>query len=645
MYTHIIFRKEGTMTSLSGLSFLKAKFPHTEKVISMAPKENSLVTLIPVAQEQDQLSNVHIKYGDKQSYLHQQHPIHEIKILLDSLKNEKIDHMLFYGIGLGHHIDYFQQQFPNVPYSVYEPKLEIVHYFCTNRSFESLDTPKWRDLAIETSANSSSYFLRQFIDKTPGTISLCILPSYEYLFEQEISRFKQEFEQVLKHKKGNRIVSHKFSQFWIQNSLNNFKEICQTPNIFQKKKSFENKPVVLVSAGPSLEEEIPYLKQIKQDQSAYIFTAGSALSALISHGLYPDAACSYDPHPENGKVFSKVIDQQIAEIPIIFGSCIGGDILTHYHGTKLHMITTQDTVGSYLFPSQRTGYPVIRDASSIAVVTLQLLCLLQCGPIILVGQNFAYRNGYQYAGGIDYINPQKTIDPKHSEHIPDVYGGTVATNPSFKSMRDEMSIYIRMFKKQDVINTTKGGAAIAGAPFRELKEVIQQLVPYSIDVNALKAPEPVYNQDHIPAAIQQLEQEHQNMNHALFEIQRIFLEMNQYIRSNQHQLLIESFSKFDNAFNQWHNNLFSKIFVIPMCRVSYEILYQQVENMRKEQQLILKAEAILNHYGAFFEQVKQKYAQLMPQYQEVLPKNQTYQNKKDENETISNIYPHRSLNI
>ncbi|WCT56841.1 DUF115 domain-containing protein [Paenibacillus kyungheensis] len=634
------------MTSLSGLAFLKAKFPHTEKVISMAPQENSAVTLTSVAQEQDDLSNVHITYGAKQSYLHEQHPFNEIKILLDSLKNEKIDHMLFYGIGLGHHINYFQQQFPDVPYSVYEPKLEMVHYFSKHGNIAALDTPKWRDLAIETSPNSSIQFLRQFIDKTPGTISLCILPSYEYLFQQEILRFKQEFEHVLKHKKGNRIVSHKFSQFWMQNSLNNFKEVCQTPNIFQKKKSFENKPVVLVSAGPSLEEEIPYLKQIKKDQSAYIFTAGSALSTLISHGLYPDAACSYDPHPENGKVFSKVMEQQIADIPIIFGSCIGGDILADYPGAKLHMITTQDTIGSYLFPFQRTGYPVIRDASSIAVVTLQLLCLLQCGPIILVGQNFAYRDGYQYAGGIDYINPRKKIDPNQSEYITDVYGGTVATNPSFKSMRDEMSIYIRMFKKQNVINTTKGGAAIAGAPFIELKEVIKhQLVPYTIDVNALKTPEPVYNQDHIPAAIQQLEQEHQNMSQALFDIQRIFLAMNQYIRSNQHQLLIESFSTFDSAFNQWHNNQFSKIFLIPMCRVFYERLYQHVENMRKEQQLILKAEAILNHYGAFFEQVKQKYTQLMPQYQELLQKYQTQPNKKIENETISNIYPHRSLNI
>lgn len=634
------------MTSLSGLAFLKAKFPHTEKVISMTPQEHSSVTLTSVAQEQDQLSNVHIKYGDKQSYLHQQHPFNEIKILLDSLKNEKIDHMLFYGIGLGHHINYFQQQFPDVPYSVYEPKLEMVHYFSTKGNFASLDTPKWRDLAIETSPSSSSYFLRQFIDKTPGTISLCILPSYEYLFEQEISRFKQEFEQVLKHKKGNRIVSHKFSQFWMQNSLNNFKEVCQTPNIFQKKKSFENKPVVLVSAGPSLEEEIPYLKQIKQDQSAYIFTAGSALSTLISHGLYPDAACSYDPHPENGKVFSKVMEQQISDIPIIFGSCIGGDILKDYPGAKLHMITTQDTVGAYLFPFQRTGYPIIRDASSIAVVTLQLLCLLQCGPIILVGQNFAYRDGYQYAGGIDYINPRKTIDPSQSEYITDVYGGTVATNPSFKSMRDEMSIYIRMFKKQNVINTTKGGAAIEGAPFIELKEVIQhQLTPYTIDVNALKTPEPVYNQDHIPAAIQQLEQQHQDMTHTLFDIQRILLEMNQYIRSNQHQLLIESFSTFDSAFDRWHNNLFSKIFLIPMCRVSYERLYQQVENMRKEQQLMIKAEAILNHYGAFFEQVKQKYTQLMPQYQQLLQRNQTQQNSKAESKKTANIYPHRSLNI
>ena len=49
------------------------------------------------------------------------------------------------------------------------------------------------------------------------------------------------------------------------------------------------------------------------------------------------------------KVFARITEEQITHIPLIFGSSVGHEVLANYPGKhKLHMITSQDTISSYL---------------------------------------------------------------------------------------------------------------------------------------------------------------------------------------------------------------------------------------------------------------------------------------------------------
>lgn len=619
MYIHIIFRKEGTMTSLSGLSFLKAKFPKIKLLIEAEhhkkiPNHLKLSTAVNQAAQ----SNIFAEYQDRKAYLHNfDYPEKEAVQFLSSLQGEHIDHIVFYGIGMGYHIQHFQKRFPNATYSVYEPRLAIAEQAVTHITKEVFEDVHWRSFEISTSPSHYLHFLQSFIDRTPGTIALAILPSYEYLFEQETNRFKEAFDQILKHKRNNMMVSQKFGLHWVENSLRNFKHVCHTPNIFQQKPYFKDKPIVLVSAGPSLEQEIPYLRQIKEEQSAYIFTAGSSLSVLINHGIYPDAACSYDPNPLNYRVVDKVKDQKIDRIPLIFGSSIGEHILDEYPGEKLHVITTQDTVSSYFFPAVNTGYPVVQDASSIAIIALQIASKLECGLIILVGQNFGYHNGNQYASGIDYVNPTQQFDPKLSIQTEDVEGNMIYSNPSFLSMKKEMELYIKMLNPKQVINTTKGGAAIAGANFMSLTAVIDQyLSANTIDSNWMHQQE-LYPLHHIEPAKYQLEQEHQKVQKSMVEIQHIFRDMSWYVQEQQIESLSTLFPIFDTAFDRWLNNGFSKMILIPLNRVHYERLYQQVENIFQEQHPVEKAKAILYYYGSFMQQIEKSYTTILPLYKQL----------------------------
>src|SRR5690606_4805399 len=128
------------------------------------------------------------------------------------------------------------------------------------------------------------------------------------------------------------------------------------------------------------------LKEIKKQGLAYIFAVGSANKALIAHGIHPDAVFTYDPQGHNASVFKELMDNGHTTIPMVYGTSVGFETVQLYPGPKFHFVTAQDTITQNF---HETTLPIVNDAYSIAIVTLQILYHLQVKKVILVGQNFA----------------------------------------------------------------------------------------------------------------------------------------------------------------------------------------------------------------------------------------------------------------
>src|SRR5690606_4313827 len=284
----------------------------------------------------------------------------------------------------------------------------------------------------------------------------------------------------LQEKRNELVTNAAFQKRWTINSIKNFSYVLNTPNILHDvdKKAFEGKPAVIVAAGPSLSEEFENLKHIKEHGLAYIFSVGSAINALIEHGIYPDAACTYDPQEHNYRVIQILKDRKINNVPLIFGSSVGYETLENYPGPMLHTLISQDTIASQLLKhNEEENIEIINDAPSIAVVTFQILSKLNVSQIILVGQNLSYKDNKLYAKGIQYDHMQTTFtddEMKKMTLIENVHGNLVRTNDGFTSMRKQLEIYIRTFPQIEVINTTKGGAKIEDTVFIPLEEVIKE---------------------------------------------------------------------------------------------------------------------------------------------------------------------------
>ncbi|MCF6465222.1 motility associated factor glycosyltransferase family protein [Clostridium sp. Cult2] len=411
-------------------------------------------------------------------YLHSKYnPIREVETIIEEYEEVEPDTtVIFYGTGLGYHIDLFLQKHPDINYYIYEPIPELLYTYLSYNSLKRLPSLRLKDIILADNVLDIRKFFNQLVDKAGGKYIHVVLSSHKNIFTEEYERFLDLFKETIKDKKSSIGTNLAFQERWILNSMKNFKEVLSTPNILlEKKGAFKNKPAILVAAGPSLDEEIENVRYIKGKGLAYIFSVGSAINTLIHHNIYPDAATTYDPGVFNQKVFERIKEKGISDIPVIFGSSVGYETLINYPGDKYHMITSQDTVSNYYLKNQDgESISIMQDAPSIAVVTVQLLYELGFNPIVLVGQNLAYKGKERHSEGVYYSREVSEKEMEKGLWVKDVYGNEVLTNEGFNRMKQQMEYYIEALPNIEIINTTKGGAQIEGTSFRELTSVIDK---------------------------------------------------------------------------------------------------------------------------------------------------------------------------
>ncbi|MED4350958.1 DUF115 domain-containing protein [Schinkia azotoformans] len=429
------------------------------------------------------LPTLQITKNGSSNFIHSKYdPLKEADALISQYENqvENYNHIFFYGIGMGYHVEEMMKRYPDKAFSIYEPIPEIFYQYVSYRELDNFPVNQLKYISVQWSEEFGYDFIHHFAIETSEDVLLVVLPSYERIFSVEYNFFSTTFKDKFQQKRISIGADLVFSKRWTLNALMNLPYTSESPNLLTEKKGvFKGKPVLLVAAGPSLEDEIENLLYIKQNKLAYIFAVGSANRALVANNILPDTVCTYDPQGGNGGVFKEMIEQGYdKEVPMIYGTTVGFETLDLYKGPKLFVLTSQDTVSPYFLGCENKAVPIVDDSFSIAIVALQILSLLEVGQVILVGQNFAFRNNKFYSKGISYgevrtteIQEKDLIDKLY---VSDVYGNQIMTNQSFNQMRLLMERYIEIYNNIKVINTTKDGAAIKGVPFRLLDEVISK---------------------------------------------------------------------------------------------------------------------------------------------------------------------------
>ncbi|WP_175498847.1 motility associated factor glycosyltransferase family protein [Paenibacillus sp. NFR01] len=563
---------------------------------------------------QDQRSFfVHSKY----------HPLEEAETFVQSFGDEiTAKHIFFYGMGMGYHIEAFMMKHPECSFSIYEPRYEIFETYLSHCCLDNLPLSQLKNIYIEDGIGSTPIYVDHFIKNVKEETLLVFYPAYERIYKEQAELFHQLFKQGVANKRQSLAINASYQERWTYNSLMNFRPVLQTPNAVRNLKPyFEGTTVILAAAGPSLQDEFENLRTIKQQGLAYIFAVGSANKALISEGIMPDAICSYDPTPLNQRVFQDIVEQGIDSIPLFFGSSVGFEVVRDYPGPKLHMFINQDTISPFYLKGQLNDDEILSDAPSIAVVTLELMRNLGCRSVALVGQNFGYRDNRIYSSGIVYKDiPAELTEAAKAELIwvPGTDGENVATHASHNSAREQMEMYIKRFSSLEVLNSTKGGASIAGAPFKPLEEIMEErMAGRVVAENWLEQAKLSYDIAGVQKQARTMKQANLDFQYTIEAMVKLFKKMGESIEVSDERQLEKIFAKFDKKLQQFTANKFYEVFILPMVRVHLEILQKSTNDIRSISNLVDRGKQALDAYGRYIYECRQCWYQIESPYNEL----------------------------
>ncbi len=235
-----------------------------------------------------------------------------------------------------------------------------------------------------------------------------------------------------------------------------------------KNAGLQNIPVIIVSAGPSLDKNIEDLRPALGH--AFIIAVDTALKYLLKKDIIPDAFVTIDP----AKSMENFADERVGAIPVIFDEQTPPELLGKHTAAKI-LYNCRD-YPKKLF--EACGVKIgsdIPSGGSVATAAFAICYELGIKDIILIGQDLAYTGETTHAGGVISAGINGDIG---TVMIDGIDGEKVRT-------RSDWIGYLRWFEHAieliaheapdvSVIDATEGGALIRGTRVMTLREAISQ---------------------------------------------------------------------------------------------------------------------------------------------------------------------------
>ncbi len=241
---------------------------------------------------------------------------------------------------------------------------------------------------------------------------------------------------------------------------------------------FKGIPAIISGAGPSLDAQLPLLKEL--EDRALIFAGGSGFTALTRAGNRPHFGAGMAPSPDEVERFKAA---KGGDIPFFWKFRLNPEALDQIHGPKLYQSQQRGT-GIISWVEEELGIPGAKgifEGPSIIYYLTALVHELGCDPIIYVGVDLALtgEKGYSEHVGVDGISDEQLVGTR------DIHGKEVETYWKWLHERKSLSKLVQGQAPTRYINCTEGGLGIEGVPNRTLAEVAEEHLKESRDLRGM----------------------------------------------------------------------------------------------------------------------------------------------------------------
>ncbi|MCS7298728.1 MAG: DUF115 domain-containing protein [Spirochaetia bacterium] len=371
--------------------------------------------------------------------------------------------LLFLGISNPYLIYSISRLYPDKEVVVVEPSDKIFNLVMSDRRLSRLlDNSNIRKLLVRTEEefkeilSNLSYF------------NYYIHPQYRIIFDF-IPRWEKSIKDAIRNLEINRNTLRRFGKVWLKNFITSFPYALNSKPVSSVFGVFSGMDVVVVGAGPSLDDNIQLLKELYS--RSVVISVDTVWSYLVSNHIIADFVITVDPQVRNFiyTILNKSYDKTIFVADTLYPSLL-------YNFIPYQNIITFDSpmkVWQTIAREFNVSKGEIMVGGSVICSAIDFANRLGADRIILVGSDFSFPNKKVYSKGnyyeLSHFLSSDIFSPYDQWKILSRYpllervskeGRNVFTDPRMITFKEWIEKYIQTNKIR-LVNLSREGLLIS----------------------------------------------------------------------------------------------------------------------------------------------------------------------------------------
>jgi hypothetical protein len=326
------------------------------------------------------------------AYVHSRYdPLREAEQMVSGEASAGIATAVFYGFGLGYQVEAFHRRHPQVPALVIEPDAGLF-----------VETLRHRDLAELLGAGELFWCIGEepeavvmILDSLPlGRLGFFRLRPSVTREPQYFRRVDTAIHALLDRREVNLNTLRRFGRLWLRNLLANLPEFAAAPGVGRLEGRFGGIPALVLAAGPSLDEVLPRLAELRE--RLLLIAVDTSHRLCQEAGVEPDVLVTVDPQYWNTRHLDRV---RVEDTVVVSEPSVHPGVLRRLGGEPpLYFVSSFFPLGRLLEEAVGTKGRV-GAGGSVATTAWDLGRLLGCRPIFMGGLDLGYPGARTHCRG------------------------------------------------------------------------------------------------------------------------------------------------------------------------------------------------------------------------------------------------------
>lgn len=378
--------------------------------------------------------------------------------------------LVFFSFGLGYPVAAAAELMPSLPIIVIEP--DPVRLFL---SFSVMDWEiifKHRQLILCVGAQEHQ-LIPLLENKGLDTLYLFRTPAWENHAKQYFSNVDTLIQRNRQKQSINTRTLKTFSSLWFRNMCTNLNELAERNGITGFKDCAKGLPACVIAAGPSLDDIMPFLPEIKK--RSILICVDTALRSLLFHGISPHFVILGDPQYWN----ARHLDRLSAPETILITESAAYPSVFRFDCRETVLCSSMFSLGQYI--EKRIGEKgTLGTGGSVASTAWDFARYCGCKKIYVAGLDLGFPSGRTHVSGSTFEEKAFTQSSRVKNAESAITGALFGTYPETRQdylgneLRTDkrMSLYAWWFESKcaeyadiQTVSLTPGSLAIPGITY------------------------------------------------------------------------------------------------------------------------------------------------------------------------------------